>query len=157
MDGLEKEFTQFTVNVMQEMGFEPLSAKLFSIIFLEPEEISLDELVNRTGYSLPSICNKMRIMESMGLVKRVKRPGTKKVYYFAEKDFIEMMKFKINIAFEKEIKPAKEKIPAMIRKYENKKMTDIERKRFKIVKAYYDQIIKFEKILGKFMKMVDDI
>lgn len=157
MESIEKEFMDFTMKVMTEMGFEELSASLFSITFLEPDSISLESLAKKTGYSLASICNKMRILESMGLVKRVKKPGTKKVYYYAEKDFSQMMRFKINVAFEKEIKPAKEKIPMILKKYEGKKMTPMEKRKFQIVKTYYEQIIKFEKILKKFMQMVDEI
>ena len=63
METLENEFTDFMVKVMHGMGFDTLSSKLFSLTFLGPDEVSLDELEKKTGYSAASVCNKMNFME----------------------------------------------------------------------------------------------
>lgn len=157
METLEEEFTQFNMRVMEGMGFDSISSKLFAFTFLEPDEMSLEDLEKKTGYSAASVCNKMQFMEKLGLVKRIKKPGTKKVYYYADKDFSEMMKIKVNIAFEKEINPAKEILPKIIEKHQNKQLSGKEKKRFEKVKDYYTQIIKFEKVLKKFMKDVEEL
>ena len=157
METLENEFTQFMVKVMEGMGFEILSAKLFSITFLGPDEVSLDELEKKTGYSPASVCNKMNLLEHIGMVKRIKKPGTKKVYYYADKDFSEMMKFKINMALEKEINPAKEELPKIIGKYQSRSLTSTEKRRIEKVKNYYSQIMKFEKVLKRFMQEVEGL
>jgi DNA-binding transcriptional regulator GbsR (MarR family) len=50
-------------------------------LFLADQPISLDELVENTGYSKSTISVNMNILESLGLVRRVVVPGDKRSRY----------------------------------------------------------------------------
>lgn len=45
------------------------------------EPVSLDELVQETGYSKSTVSSNMNLLESMGLVKRIVIPGDKRHIY----------------------------------------------------------------------------
>ena len=50
-------------------------------LFLTDDPLSMDQLVEETGYSKSTVSTNMGILERMGLVKRVIIPGDKKYHY----------------------------------------------------------------------------
>ncbi|MEK6916931.1 MAG: hypothetical protein AABW92_04250 [Nanoarchaeota archaeon] len=153
---LSEEFTEFTVDIWESKGLDALSSKLFATLFLEPKELSIDELSKKTGYSLASVSNKMRFIENIGLASRIKKPGTKKVFYYVEKDLKKIMKKQFDTIFNKEIKPIKETMPKLIEKYENEIISKEEKEKLGIIKNYYYQTLELEKKLLDFKKRFDD-
>lgn len=157
MENIEKEFTDFLQNVYKDFGLDTLSSKLISILFIEPDEISIEELSNRTGYSLASISNKMRVLENLGVAKRIKKPGTKKVFYFVEKDVVKLQIKKIEAFTNKFMTPAKEILPRIIEKNKDKPVDEMSRKKLKIISDYYQQMLKIEKALKHLEKYLKEI
>jgi DNA-binding transcriptional regulator GbsR (MarR family) len=157
MEGLEKEFTEHFATSCKGMGMDDLSLKVFSILFLEPEEIAMEEIAKRTGYSLASISNTMKNLEIVGFVQRTRKPGSKKVFFFMDKDIIKMNIQKMIYASENMIKPAKQKLPEMIKKYKDKAKTENSKKKITIIQNYYDQMLIFEKIIEKWTKDLENI
>lgn len=54
---------------------------LHGTLFLTDSPMSMDQLVEETGYSKSTVSTNMGILERMGLVKRVVIPGDKKYHY----------------------------------------------------------------------------
>lgn len=50
-------------------------------LFLEKEPISMDRLVEETGYSKSTVSSNMSLLENLGLVRRVVTPGDKRYHY----------------------------------------------------------------------------
>lgn len=50
-------------------------------LFLETEPISLDRLVEETGYSKSTVSSNMNLLETLGLARRVVIPGDKRYHY----------------------------------------------------------------------------
>ena len=84
----------------------------------------------------------------MGIVKRIKKPGSKKIFLRIEKDMIKIFKEHLAKKEEKNIKLIKEKIPEIIKKYKHKAKTEKDKKKIKILENYYKQILKTEKIIS---------
>ena len=113
---LEKEWMEFGVGVGRSMGFDLLTSKLISILYLEPESISMESLAKTTGYCLASVSNKLKPLEQLGMIERKKKPGSKKLFYYMEKDLSVVMRKFFEMGYEREIKPAKEVIPGLLKK-----------------------------------------
>lgn len=143
---IEKEMREFAEQVFRNFGLDILSSKIIAILYTEPEEVALEELSKKTGYSLASISNKTRFLENVEMIEKVKKPGSKKVYYYMEKDLFKMMQKKLEKAYEAEINPAKQKVPEIIEKYKNKKLNEKSKKKLEIMQNYYQQIIKLDKV-----------
>lgn len=135
----------------------PITTKIVSLLYLQPNEVAMEDISKKTGYSLASISNKMKFLENAGMVERVKKPGSKKVFFYMEKNIL-----KINInKFEKiiinYIEPAKNSLPELISKYKKKAKTNIDKEKLKIIEDYYNQLIEFEKLINKWRKDLENL
>lgn len=92
---ITEDFIQYGINVFKNLGLDNLSASIASILFIEPTELSLLELSEKTGYSLVSISNKMRFLEKLGIITRIKKPKSKRIFYFIDKSIIKVMERKM--------------------------------------------------------------
>jgi len=62
------------------------------VLFFEDEPLSLGKIAERTGYSLSHVSTALKLLENIGLVKRIKKPGDKRAYYTAIKNIREWRK-----------------------------------------------------------------
>ena len=149
MQKFEEEFVDFVTEMFASFGMDKLSSKLVALLYIEPKELSMDQLSKITGYCKASILNKTRMLEGTGIIVRRKKPGTKKVFFYMDKDLLRIMKRKYEMAYQKEIIPVKENVPRIIAKYKNAKMSEKDKKKMKIIKDYYKQMLKIEKMFDK--------
>lgn len=68
-------------------GVKRSYGRLYGILFFEPEPLSLDELVDRSGYAKSTVSNAMGALERFHMVHRRSIPGHgKRAYFEAETD-----------------------------------------------------------------------
>lgn len=157
MDELEREWMAAFSKIAKSFGLDDLSSKIVSVLYLEPEEVPMEDLAKKTGYSLASISNTMRLLENIGFVQRIKKPGTKKVYFYMEKDLVKLNIRKINAANENFIKPAKEFLPQLINKYKSKVKDERSKQKLQIIENYYAQLLQFEGMLKHWMEELNEL
>ncbi|HSG16256.1 MAG TPA: hypothetical protein VLE70_08040 [Anaerolineae bacterium] len=68
-------------------GFSDVMGRLYGILLLSPEPMSLDELAEGLQISKGSVSMNMRSLERWGMAKEVWVRGERKKYYMAESDF----------------------------------------------------------------------
>lgn len=78
MDGLGQLASYF--------GYNKLMGQLYGALFLSPEPLSLDDLVETLGKSKASVSMNMRSLEHMGVVREVWVRDSRKKFYEAESD-----------------------------------------------------------------------
>ncbi len=157
MEELDKDVMGFLSTLMKSYGLNDLPAKVTGALYIETEDVSMDYVARKTGYSLASISNTMKMLETMGVVQRIKKPGTKKVFFYMEKDLIRLNVMKINAMQNNFIKPAKETLPRIIKKYKNKVKDNKSKQKLRIIENYYTQLLQFEGILGEFIKKLEEM
>jgi HTH-type transcriptional regulator, osmoprotectant uptake regulator len=157
MEKIEMEFADFFKNVGRSYGLDDLPMNIFAVLYLEPEEISMDDIAKRTGYSLASVSNTMKVLENALGVRRIRKPKTKKIFFYMEKDLFKINIIKLEIAKQKLISPAKEHMPQIISRFKAKAKTQNDVKKLKIVENYYRQIIAFEEIITKLKRDLEKI
>ena len=94
----------------------------------------------------------MKFLENIGNVKRVRKPGTKKVFFYMDKDIIKLNIKKMEYMRNAFIGPAKTILPTIIDKYKDKAKTDEAKKRLKIIENYKKQALQFEGLMNKFIE-----
>jgi len=149
MKTLEKEFIDYLTSMAKNFGLDDLALKVFAVLYIEPEPIAMDQVAKKTGYSLASISNTMKLFETMGAVERSKKPGSRKVFFYMDKDLIKWNIMKLDYAQRTMIAPAKAKLPKIIKRYKEKAKTNQEKKRIEIITGYHDQVVLFEKLFKK--------
>ncbi|MEM3374477.1 MAG: MarR family transcriptional regulator [Candidatus Woesearchaeota archaeon] len=148
MDELEKDMKSLLCKTMSYEK-EPF-LDVITILYLEPKEISLEELAKRTGYSLASISNTMKTLENYGFVERIRKPKTKKVYFYMDKDLakINLQKIKYMSSYIKEVLT---QLPFIMHKYSKNKDQSTKEK-LKIIDNYYKQLLQFSQIVDSWKK-----
>lgn len=157
MDKIEKEFIRFSVQVGKGYGMDTLTSKLFGYLYLEPGEMTMGQLAKKTGYSLASISNKLKILIAMGLATRIKKPGSKKVYFYMQKDVVELVRLYIDRVFEVEIEPVKKTLPKLLENLSKKELTSLEKTKYNIIENYYKQTLLVENIMKQAKKNLEEL
>lgn len=148
--GIEERFISVFQRLGSISGMDSLTCRIYGTLYLEPKDMTMEDLAERTGYSLSSISNKIRALESAGIIKKSKKPGSKKVYLFVIKDMLKNFK---DIMVKKQqygISFAKQELPDIIEDCKDK-----EKK--KIIEGYLNVIMKADLFFKHAVKLMDDI
>lgn len=73
-------------------GFSKGMGAIFGVLYLSPNAVSLDELVDQVGITKGAISTNVRQLERLGLVHKQVVMGERKDYYEAETDFWKVVK-----------------------------------------------------------------
>lgn len=130
--------------------------KIFVVIYLASEPISMEEIAKRSGLSLASISNKAKILESLELVKRSSITGERKVYLHAEKNLIAIHKRKIDQMAYKWGRIL-DSLPRLLNKYEDVQLSEKEKNKIEIIKSFREQIKIMLKLDKKFRQMCSEM
>ena len=153
---LEKDFTEYSFGMSRALGMPDLHANLLSILFLEPEPVSMEELAKRTGYSLSAISTAMSFLQNINQVRKTRK--ARKVYYTTEKDGRKVIRDVLSKVREAKLKPTSEYIPGIIKKYEKIAKKNEEVKiRLEIIKKYHKQMLKVDALLKKALEEMESI
>lgn len=118
LSDVDSEFEDLITSIATNYGMAPICPKMIAMLHLEGDDLSLDEISRRTGYSLASVSNYARILENMGLLTRFTKPGTKRIYVRRYRDMCEMVSKLYAKHYELNVKPLREKLPLLISQYE---------------------------------------
>ncbi len=146
------EFIELMTDSGKAKGFDELSSKIWAILYAEPKELSLDELSKRTGYCLSAVSTAMKFMERAQLIKRIKKPKSRKAYFYIEKDILNSFMQLLKRHYNTILLPSKQKLPKIIDRYRQSKESKEE---LIIVQNYYDQILAYEKIVDNTISMLE--
>lgn len=78
---LKRHIIDACVKAAKAKGFSDASGVLRGTLFFAIEPISMDQLVDETGYSKSTVSANMSLLENLGMAKRVVIPGDKRYYY----------------------------------------------------------------------------
>jgi DNA-binding transcriptional regulator GbsR (MarR family) len=84
---LKQDFIEAVSQISHFWGFPRGVGAVFGVLYLAPDPLSLDEIVEQTGLTKGAISTNVRALARMGLVHRSSRLGDRKDYYVAETDF----------------------------------------------------------------------
>lgn len=156
MEDLDKEFTELVKAANKASGMDDLTSRLYSILYLEPDPISLEDLAQKTGYSLASISNKVNMLESAGLVSKGRKPKSKKIFVYMDKSILRFMKEMLVRKHQHCIEEASSHLPAIIERYSRKVKSEKDKKKLDILKSYQKQVNQGKSIIGHMVKKIEE-
>lgn len=77
--------------IMSFWNFKPSMGRVWTVLYLSPESLSADEIGSRTELSAGSVSMTLQELLKWGVVKKAWRRGTRRRYFEAETDLIEMI------------------------------------------------------------------
>lgn len=152
-DSPGEEFREIVYESCKGIGLDDFPSRLISVLQSKKEGISLGELVEITGYSLSNLSTTIKGMEDREMVKKFKKPGSRKIYVVMDKDitsfFIELQKKRYQQSF----KPSLKKIPEIITKYQDREEFQEE---LLMIQDYYNQILFIAEETKKFVNALEN-
>ncbi len=85
-DALKRHIIDACIKAARAKGFSDASGVLRGTLFLAIEPMSMDQLVEETGYSKSTVSANMSILENLGMAKRLVIPGDKRYHYIPVTD-----------------------------------------------------------------------
>lgn len=155
MEGKECEFVKFTQDMGEISGMDRVLSAIFAIVYVEPGEISLEEIAEKSGYSLSSVSVKVNMLESLGLVRKSRKPSMHKVFVYMEKDMGRLLREVMLEKQRRKFQFAKERLPQIIENYRKRASGENERKKLAIMENYYTQLGQIHDTLDKVALMLD--
>ena len=158
--GFEDEIQALGQDICKNYGVDCLTGKAVISLYLEPKELSLEKLADMTGYSLSTMSTKMKLLERIGIVKRIKKAGSRKAYYYMEKDIRKLMITKLHYALQSEIMPVKMSLPAIIERHKksiNASKDERKKKMLQNMENYLEQMTMFEKLIKETIQKLQNI
>ncbi|MBU4284529.1 MAG: hypothetical protein KJ968_05465 [Nanoarchaeota archaeon] len=151
----KQEFIDLMTENCKVNGLDELSSRIIALLYAEPNELSLDDIAKRTGYSLSAICTAIKFIERIGFVKRLKKPKSRKVYFYMEKGMIMFSLDIIRRKYERVILPTKQELPSIIKRYKREK-SENSKQELKIIENYYKEVLASEDIMRKLIQMLEN-
>lgn len=154
---LNQEIIEFGEEIFKVYGLDSLSAKIMSILYFEPGELSMEELADMTGYSLASISLKMGQLETYWGIKRKKIPGSRKAYFYMTKNYLELIEESFRKGFELESSLAKKHLPRIIKECKSQASSDYDLEKLKILEDYCHELDGVKTLLDFVTEKVEEI
>ncbi|NHJ47557.1 MAG: hypothetical protein FK733_07205 [Asgard group archaeon] len=152
----KEDFIEFLTNLCRLNGYDELSSRIIALLYIEPKEISLEELAKNTGYSLSAVSMTMKSLDNLGMIKRMRKPGTRKVFFYFEKNFMGKIVEFLSRKLESYIRATKEILPNIIEKY-NEEKTEQAKMEQKIVQDYFEDVLIYEGIISNLIEMIEKV
>ncbi|USS41795.1 MarR family transcriptional regulator [Thermococcus aggregans] len=155
VENAKKIMMEHFANTARRFGLSELYGYIYGLLFFEDEPLSLGEIAERTGYSLSHVSTALKLLENVGLVKRIKKPGDKKAYYTAIKNIREWRKEAYYKKIEEDIRQTRENLLRALKEIENDESEEAKKIRQRIEFALRRNAIA-EKIINIFLKHEDE-
>jgi DNA-binding transcriptional regulator GbsR (MarR family) len=88
----KEHFIQGMSRISSFWGFPKAMGAIYGAIYLSPEPLSLDEIVEQIGVSKGAVSTNVRQLERLSMVHKHMQLGDRKDYYSAETDFWKMIR-----------------------------------------------------------------
>jgi DNA-binding transcriptional regulator GbsR (MarR family) len=109
---LKQDFTEGLSQISRFWGFPKGMGAIFAVLYISPNPLALDEIVQQTGLTKGAISTEVRTLARMGLVHRSSKLGDRKDYYEAESDFYKsirsILKERQNSEFDRAVRSVQE-------------------------------------------------
>ena len=92
LEEVRDHFIRAISRITHFWGFPKAMGALYGAIYLSPEALSLDEMVDLVGVSKGAVSTNIRNLERLGVVHKKIKVGDRKDYYVAETDFWKIVK-----------------------------------------------------------------
>ena len=102
MDAEEQIHSTFAA-VAASLGYSEVHGRIISALMVAGKPLSMEELTRQTKYSPASVSLSLDLLEIIGIVKKIKPMGDRKLYARLDGDLIEGLRSAMILKLQKEI------------------------------------------------------
>ena len=115
LHGAVREMVEAGGRTAQSFGLSRLFGQIYTLLYLSPEPLCLDELADQLGVSKASVSIAGRRLETWGAVRKVWVRGDRRDFYEAETDFRSILNGGLLTSLGKKLESARVQIDRSIR------------------------------------------
>jgi len=108
----ERIFSTFSA-VASSLGYSEVHGRIISTLLVADQPLSLDEMSKVTGYSPASISLSLDLLELVGIIKKFKHKGDRKLYVKLDGDLLEGLRNALLLKLQKEITRTLDELDSM--------------------------------------------
>lgn len=98
----EKIYSTFSA-IATTLGYSEVHGRIISALIVSHRPLSLDELSKLTGYSPASISLSLDLLELVGIIKKFKKKGDRKLFVRMDGDLLDGLRKALMFKLQKEI------------------------------------------------------
>ncbi len=146
VDSSDREAIRFLRDVGEINGADRAAAVIYALAFLEPGELSLDELSRQSGYSLSLVSTKVKWLERLGHLKKYRKPHSRKIFVHMDKDTFRFVREVILERHKREFEHLR-KLPGIMDGYRKDARAD--KRKLAVLESYHGAMVKLENVFSK--------
>lgn len=98
----EKIFSTFA-NIANSLGYSEVYGRIIACLLMHDEPISLSQVAKETNYSSSMVSLSIDFLDTIGMVKRIKKPGDRKLYLQSNGSLLDGLKKALLVRVKKNI------------------------------------------------------
>ena len=98
-------YTAFS-DIASSIGYSDIHGRIIAALLVFDNKLSLEELAKETGYSISTISLSLDFLELLGMIKKVKKVGDRKLYIELQGNLLEGLKRAFILKLQKNITEA---------------------------------------------------
>jgi DNA-binding transcriptional regulator GbsR (MarR family) len=91
-DEIKKSIYNAFSDIASSIGYSDMHGRIIAALLTNNNRLSLQELAEETGYSLSTISLSLDFLELLGMIKKAKNVGDRKLYVELQGDLLEGLK-----------------------------------------------------------------
>ena len=103
MEDVEEKIFRTFASVASSLGYSDVHGRVLAVLLVADKSLSLQELSKKTGYSDSAISLSLDLLELVGIIKKRKNVGDRKLYVSLEGDLLEGLRRALMLKLQKEI------------------------------------------------------
>ena len=103
-------FIEAIGQISSSLGLNRVAGQLYALLFLNPQPLSLNEMVERIGISKGHVSTNIRTLEEWGAAKKVWVKGDRRDFYQADPNALRIMANRLQAGLRRRMKDALEAI-----------------------------------------------
>ncbi|MFQ6020565.1 MAG: GbsR/MarR family transcriptional regulator [Candidatus Aenigmatarchaeota archaeon] len=103
MKEIEREIYSTFSNIASSIGYSEIHGRIIATLLVKGKKLPLQELAKETGYSTSTISLSLDLLEVLGMIKKIKKAGDRKLYVEIQGDLLEGLKKAFLIRIQKSV------------------------------------------------------
>jgi DNA-binding transcriptional regulator GbsR (MarR family) len=149
---IEKDIYSSFASTTTTIGYSEIHGMIIGALTVSGKRLSLQELSEKTGYSISTLSLSLDLLEFFGMVKKIKNAGDRKLYVELQGDLLEGLKNAFIMKIQKSTNDTLVRFKSYSQSLDNSKGADKEKVK-SVLKILEDEIQRLNKYIGLLSKI----
>jgi len=103
IEDIEKDIYSSFASLATTIGYSEIHGRIIAALMVSDKKLSLQDLSEKTGYSISTLSLSLDLLEFFGMIKKIKNAGDRKLYLQLNGDLLEGLKRAFTVKIQKSV------------------------------------------------------